>query len=92
MTRKHEKAAKRFFNQIAPGVGWDYTDHEAKPLILAAFRLYEDAWKGNPGFVITAWEWPFNELAKGGDFKGNQPWAVLLRQAVALATPQQAAA
>jgi hypothetical protein len=48
----------------------------------AAFALYKRSWGKRSD--ITAWEWPFNTLAEGGDFNGAEPWAVLFREAVAL--------
>jgi hypothetical protein len=84
MSVKVEQAAKRFFYKITGGlVPWDYTDHKAKPLCLAAFQLYHQAW--GKGFNISHWEWPFTAFANGEGFNGDEPWTVLLRRALEIA-------
>jgi hypothetical protein len=84
-TKRVEKAARKFFAIIEPQVSWDYTDHKAKPLIIAAFSLYSQAWSI---FSIGHWQWPFNELKERGGFQGDEPWTILLRRAVELAGHQ----
>lgn len=82
MNKRTEQAAKRFFYAAGPNTGhvlWDYTDHKAKPLILAAFHLYAKAWTP---LDVRQWDWPFTTLAEGQPFTGDQPWTVLLRRAV----------
>lgn len=74
-----ETAAKRFFARIEPGSIWDYSDHKAKPLVLAAFELYERSWAP---FDIRQWEWPFATLDRGEPFVGDEPWTVLFRRAI----------
>lgn len=78
-TQRHiEAQARKFFELMLPSVPWAYSGHPAKPLILAAFFLYAHEWGQ---YRIEAWQWPFDIHEKGGDFDGDQPWAVLLRRA-----------
>jgi hypothetical protein len=88
-SKRIEEAARKFFNAIAPGIPWAYTDHKAKPLALAAFALYVKAWEP---FDIRQWEWPFAEIKAHGKFAGDEPWTVLLREAVKIARQQRRAA
>lgn len=79
-----EESAKRFFAIILPGIRWDYTDHKAKPLVLAAFRLYAKEWSDNR-WDIRRWEWPFAALRGEHAFDGDEPWTVLFRRALEIA-------
>lgn len=89
--QRTEQAARKFFNALCPNVGFDYTDHPAKPLVLAAFQLYADAWRGNR-WDIRKWDWPCAELERKGKFEGDQPWTVLLRRAVEISRQRAKAA
>lgn len=89
-TLRSDRAAKSFFDLIAPGERWDITHHKAKPLIRAAFALYETEWR-RPGqtWSISDWKWPFDQLKTPLPFRencGDEPWTVLLRRAWEIAT------
>jgi len=86
MNIRTEQAAEKFFNALVPSVGWDYTDHKAKPLVLAAFHLYAKAWDGQR-WNIGQWQWPLTTLRSGAAFDSDEPWTVLLRRAVEIARP-----
>ncbi|MBS3648808.1 hypothetical protein KEU06_09340 [Pseudaminobacter sp. 19-2017] len=84
MSKRSDKAAAKLFHQLFPGVGWDYTDHKAKPLLRAAFALYESEWKTTQpqAFRIERWEWPAKAF-KSDDpyvFDAHEPWTVLFRE------------
>jgi hypothetical protein len=91
-----DKAAKRFFFALlgpdGKGMMWDYTDHKAKPLIVSAFHLYAEEWKGSGVGSVTQWQYPANQLTAAKEtgaipFSGDEPWNVLFQRAVALARP-----
>jgi hypothetical protein len=82
--QRTEEAARKFFNLLVPGVQWDYTDHKAKPLILAAFHLYAQAWDGTR-WDVRQWEWPYAALRGETSFEGDEPWTVLFQRARKLA-------
>jgi hypothetical protein len=84
-----EQAAKRFYQLLRPGRAWDYSDDRAKPLIEAAFTLYATAWGSK--YDVRRWEWPEVTLKEGGQFSGDEPWTVLLRRAVELASADSGA-
>lgn len=87
MSTKSDRAAKRFFSELLPREPWDYSGHKSKPLIVAAFNLYAEAWKP---FNIEQWEWPFAQLENRDgpehrkQFEGDEPWTLLLRRAFEL--------
>lgn len=87
MSTASDKAAKRFFNLILPAVDWEYGGHKAKPLVRAAFALYESEWRGR-GWSIADWEWPFTKISEAKPFWGDEPWTVLLQRAAELATTE----
>lgn len=75
------EAARKFFNALAPGVAWECADHGAKPLILAAFYLYAQAWDN---WDVRQWEWPYAALRGEAGLNSDEPWTVLLRRAFEL--------
>jgi hypothetical protein len=83
MSKRSDEAAKRFYS-AAGGRSWEYTDHKAKPLIRAAFALYEKEWSGVGRLDILHWRWPFATLEQGKPFEGDEPWTVLFRRAMEL--------
>lgn len=87
MSARSDQAAKRFFDIVQPSETWDDTDHKAKPLIRAAFLLYEREW--HP-YDIKRWGWPFDELQRDARFTGDEPWAVLLRRTMELVKDESA--
>jgi hypothetical protein len=92
MSARSEAAAKRFFEKLAPLESWDFT-HSPSPivtndavfaateLIAAAFLLREQGYRGSD-HDIRRWQWPFDELDRGGTFDGDEPWTILLKRAV----------
>jgi hypothetical protein len=78
MTRT-EQAARHFYETLKPGAEWSYSNDPVIPLIKAAFALYAEDWSAAK---IMRWTWPVTTLKTGGEFKGDQPWTVLLRRAV----------
>lgn len=80
-----ERAARRFFKALT-GLDDPCNHQDQWRLILSAFLLYSEEWRGN-GFRIETWRWPFNQINTGQGFAGNQPWTVLLRRAVELKQP-----
>ena len=81
MSKRAEAAAKLFFCTMFPGEQFDYSDNRAKPLICAAFSLYEKEWRP---YDIRKWEYPFHVLRASGMFSGDEPWTVLFRRAMEL--------
>lgn len=82
-------AARTFLLELWPAAAEDYADGVIKDvadLVESAFELYRLSW--GPGWDIRGWMWPLNELRSGRGFAGNQPWAVLLREALALSQKQ----
>ena len=87
MSAKSDQAARKFFAAIAPTECWDFTDSPAKALTRAAFLLYETEWNCHfHNYDIRRWEWPFATLAAGGTFFGDEPWTILFRRAVEIAS------
>lgn len=85
MSKAIEKASRKFYAELFPCIAWDQNNSPAKNLISAAFFLYAKAWGSYDYYNITAWEWPFDELARNGGFEGDEPWTILLRRAVEIA-------
>lgn len=80
-TKPVTKAAKAFFDLIAPE-SWDLEKSwRARGLVLAAFALYAEDW--SPA-NIERWEWPARTFADGKPFNGDEPWTILLRRALEL--------
>jgi hypothetical protein len=82
--RRNEQAFRpasgKLFRDLFPGIVWNYTDHKAKPLIRAAFALYEMEWKRGqgPGTSYNIdWHWPFDAFKRGEEFTTLEPWTVL---------------
>jgi hypothetical protein len=81
------QAAAKFVTQLAGGRRFSPQfppDDLADVLKLAeaAFHLYQREW--GSGRDIRKWQWPFDELERGDRFEGDEPWTVLLREAVGL--------
>ena len=84
-TRRSEQAAKTFFSELQTGERWDFTDSPIKSLVWSAFFLYEQEWACHR-HDVRSWEWPLQNLKDGKPFNGHQPWSVLFREAVDLAS------
>lgn len=79
MLKSVELASLKFFRAAFPNERFDYSDNKAKPLICAAFALYQSEWASHR-FNIVGWQYPFDALATTGEFKGDEPWNVLFRR------------
>lgn len=80
-------AACRFWQMLLKSPETPAIDYQGPVfrLCFAAFHLYQLEWSVQRGFDIGDWEWPFNVLRQGEEFAGDEPWSVLLREAVYLA-------
>lgn len=88
-------AATRFLNEVDPDTSWEWIAYGridgdqkvAADLVVSAFWLYSLEW--GKGFDIRDWKWPIDQLKArddswSGNFAGNEPWTVLLRQAIGM--------
>lgn len=88
MTIKSDVPAKRFFHLLFPHERFDNTASKGKALIRAAFAAYEYEWRAHR-YSIAKWQYPFDLLAAGAPFKGDEPWTVLFRRAVEIAEAEK---
>ena len=83
------KFTDEFFGFMRPDYGLPmYSAQSAVwELVYAAFKGYQESWST---FDIRNWMYPFHIMRgqlgyKKGEFEGNEPWTVLLREAAKLA-------
>jgi hypothetical protein len=86
MSKRSRTVTRKFFEKLLPNEDFDSTKHPAKPLVAAAFCLYEQTWRlVNPLYDINEWRYPFLILQSNSRFSGDEPWIVLLERAAELA-------
>jgi hypothetical protein len=94
MSKRSERAADKFLlnhlgvNAESALYMGEKDERDVVRLVRAAFLLYELDGTPNRGWNICRWVWPYDGWAPDGlgnpDFKSNEPWTVLFRQAYQL--------